>query len=173
MAYWEYATNAAIEVKAKLSEKFNITNLGPPSQFLKIEIHRDRTGVSLGQKACIITILRRFGMEHTHHVSMRMDPKVNLDLAEDQGEKELEDIKDYEAVMGSLMNAALATRQRYLVCGCRSVSLQCAAIHQPYNRWKKSPSVTRSYSLLSNPLQWEWHWHWLWHCHRHRHRRWE
>ena len=39
-----------------------------------------------------------------------MDPKLKLDLAKDQGEKELEDITDYQAVMGSLMYAALATQ---------------------------------------------------------------
>jgi len=33
-----------------------------------------------------------------------------LDLAEDRGEKQLEDITDYQAVVGSLMYAALATR---------------------------------------------------------------
>jgi hypothetical protein len=35
---------------------------------------------------------------------------LTLDLAEDWGEKELEDITDYQAVVGSLMYAALATR---------------------------------------------------------------
>jgi len=39
-----------------------------------------------------------------------MDPNIKLDLAEDRGEKELEDITDYQAVVGSLMYAALATR---------------------------------------------------------------
>jgi len=39
-----------------------------------------------------------------------MDPNVNLDLAEDWGEKELKDIKSYQAIVGSLMYAALATR---------------------------------------------------------------
>ena len=38
-----------------------------------------------------------------------MDPSIKSDLAEDLGEKELEDITDNEAVMGSLMYAALAT----------------------------------------------------------------
>jgi len=38
-----------------------------------------------------------------------MDPNIRLDLDEDRGEKELEDITDYQAVMGSLMYAALAT----------------------------------------------------------------
>jgi len=35
---------------------------------------------------------------------------MKLDLAEDQGERELEDITNYEAVGGSHMYAALATR---------------------------------------------------------------
>jgi len=110
MSYLETAAKAAIEVKAKLSEKYKITNLGPARQFLGIEIHRDGTGISLGQKAYITTILRRFGMEHTHGVSMPMDPNVKLDLAKDRGEKELDDITEYQAVVGSLMYAALATR---------------------------------------------------------------
>jgi len=49
-------------------------------------------------------------MEHTHDVSTPIDPNVKMDLAEDRGEKELEDITDYQAVVGSLMYAALATR---------------------------------------------------------------
>jgi hypothetical protein len=110
MSYLEAAAKAAIEVKAKLSQKYKITNLGPARQFLSIEIHRDGTGVSLSQKAYITTILRRFDMEHTHGISTPMDPNVKLDLAEDRGEKELEDITDYQAVVGSLMYTALATR---------------------------------------------------------------
>jgi len=110
MSYPKAAAKAAIAVKAKLSEKYNITNLGPARQFLGIEIHRDGTGVSLGQKTYITTILRRCGMEHTHGVSTPMDSNIKFDLAEDRGEKELEDITDYHAVVGSLMNAALATR---------------------------------------------------------------
>jgi hypothetical protein len=92
------------------SEKYKITNLGPACQFLGIEIHCEDTGISLGQKVYITAILRRFGMEHTHGVSTPMDPNAKLDLAEDWGEKQLEDIKDYQAVVGSLMNAAHATR---------------------------------------------------------------
>jgi len=97
MSYPEAAAKAAIEVKAKLSEKYKITNLGPARQFLGIEIYHDEigTGISLGQKAYITTILRRFGIEHSHGVSTRMDPDVKLDLAEDRGEKELDNITDY------------------------------------------------------------------------------
>jgi len=112
MAYPDAATKAAIEVKAKLSEKSKITNLGPARHFLGIEIYHDEigTGIGLGQKAYITIILRRFGMEHSHGVLTPIDPNVKLDLAEDRVEKELEDITDYQAVMGSLMYAALATR---------------------------------------------------------------
>jgi len=49
-------------------------------------------------------------MELTHGVSTPMDANLKLDLAKDQGEKELNDITDYQAVVGSLPYAALATR---------------------------------------------------------------
>jgi hypothetical protein len=39
-----------------------------------------------------------------------MDPNAMLDLAEDRGEKQLEDIRDNQTVVGSLMYAALAIR---------------------------------------------------------------
>jgi len=65
MLYPEEATQAAIEVKARLSEKYKITNLSLARQFLGIEIHREdnSTGTgsgsafSLGQKTLITTIL--------------------------------------------------------------------------------------------------------------------
>jgi hypothetical protein len=56
--------------KQKLSEKYKITNLGSACQFLSIETHCEDNGTSL-------------------------DPNIKLDLAEDRGEKELEDISDY------------------------------------------------------------------------------
>jgi hypothetical protein len=70
MSYPEAATKAAIEVKAKLLEKYKIRNLGPACQFLSIEIHCEDIGISL-------------------------DPNIKLDLADDRGEKEWKDIRDY------------------------------------------------------------------------------
>jgi len=79
MSYPETAAKAAIEVRATLSEKKKITNLGLAHQFLGIEMHRDEIGtrISLGQKAYITTILGRFSMEHTHGVSTPMDSVGN------------------------------------------------------------------------------------------------
>jgi hypothetical protein len=58
MLYPEDSTKAALEVKARCSEKYIMTNLGPACQFLGIEIHLEENGIgiSLGQKAFIPTI---------------------------------------------------------------------------------------------------------------------
>jgi len=112
MLYPEDATIAAIEVKARLPEKMKIMNLGPAQQFLGIEIYIEEncTRISFGQKAFFTVILKRFNMQNAHCASTPMDPNVKLDLADDRGEKELKDIKGYQAIVGSLMYAALATR---------------------------------------------------------------
>jgi hypothetical protein len=112
MTYPEATTKAVIEVKAKLSEKYKITILGPARQFLGIGIHRDDIviGISLGQKVFINTIFKRFGMDYAHSAMTPMDPNVNLDLVEDRREKELEDIKEYQEIVGSLMYTAHETR---------------------------------------------------------------
>jgi len=118
MLYPEAATKPVIEFKARLSEKYEITNFGPARQFLGIKIHREDnstgtgtgTAISLGQKTFITTILKRFYMQNPHGALTPVDPNVQLDLAEDRGEKELKDIKGHRAIVGSLMYAALATR---------------------------------------------------------------
>ena len=110
MSYPDAATKAAIEVKAKLPEKYKIMNLGPAHQGLGVEIHCNSTGVSLSQKAYFTMVLRRFNMEHTHGMSTPMHTNARLDLAEDRGEKELEDIINYQAAVGLLMYAVHATR---------------------------------------------------------------
>jgi len=61
-----------------------------------------------------------------------MDHDVKLDFAEDRGEKELEDIMDYQAVVVSLMYAARATR--------RDISYAVAALSR-YNSWRGTTSA--------------------------------
>jgi hypothetical protein len=75
-SYPEAATKATIELKAKLSEKYKIMNLGLARQFLGIEIYLEAngTGISLGQKAYITMMLKGFCMEHSHGVTKPMDP---------------------------------------------------------------------------------------------------
>jgi hypothetical protein len=101
ITYPEAATEPSIQVQAKLSRKYYIMNLCQLHQFLAIKIDWNDigTGIGLGQKAYITTILRRFSVEHCHTVSTPLDPKVKSYLAEDRGEKELVDITDYQAVV--------------------------------------------------------------------------
>jgi hypothetical protein len=112
MLYPKDATKAAIKVKARHFEKYKMTNFHLARPFLGIQIDRKHngTGISLGKQAFIPTILRLFNMQNAHDVSNPIDPNVKLDMAEDQGEKELKDIKGYQPIVGSLMYTALATR---------------------------------------------------------------
>jgi hypothetical protein len=113
MSYLGATTKAMIKVKLTLSEKDQITNLGQARQFFGIVIYHNTVGtrISLGQKVYITTILKRFGMQHSHGVSMPTDSNVKLDLAEDREETELNDITDCQAVLGLGFYAALATWQ--------------------------------------------------------------
>ena len=112
MMYPKDTTKAAIEVMARLRKMFGITNLGVAGQFLGIKIHcvENSTGISLGQKAFITSILKRFKMQNAPNVSTPLDGNVKLDPAENWGEKELQDIKGYQAIISSLMYMALATQ---------------------------------------------------------------
>jgi hypothetical protein len=120
MLYPEDTTKAAIEVKARVSEKYKITNPGPARQFLVFEIHHAENGtstgtstgtnISLAQNAFITMILKQFNMQNAHGASTSMDPNVKLGVADDRGEKELNDINGYQATVSSLMYVALATR---------------------------------------------------------------
>jgi len=85
MSYLEAVTQAVNKLKAKLSEKYKIPNLGPARQFfgIKIYCYFNGTGIRLKQEAYITTILKQFGMEHSHGVSMPMDPNIKFDLAND------------------------------------------------------------------------------------------
>ena len=111
MSYRAYTAKAATKVKAKLSQQYTITNSRPGSHFLYIQIYWDGHGVTLCQTAYITSILRRFDTEYTHAILTVMDRNLKLDLAENWGENELDDITYYQAVMGSRMYAELATWQ--------------------------------------------------------------
>ena len=105
MVYLEAAAKAVTEVKGKVLQKYNITNFGPAHQFLAIKIYHDEFGtrISLSLKGYITTILRQFGAQHSQDVSMPPDTNVRKDLAEDQGEKELDAMTDYHAAVKSRM----------------------------------------------------------------------
>ena len=98
MLYPETTTKPAIEVRGKLSDKYISTDFSPACQLLGIVTDHEDTGISLRQQVYTIMTHRHFSVEHTHSVSTVMHPNVQLDCAEDQGEKEL---KISETIMES------------------------------------------------------------------------
>jgi hypothetical protein len=97
-------------VKAMLMRQYRMKDLGPVRQFLGLEISRNgQHTITLGQQAYIDTILQRFEMTTAYGVQTALDPNVRLDGHGQQGGVEV-DPTQYQAIVGSLMYAALGTR---------------------------------------------------------------
>ena len=110
MAYPSKAAAIAKEIKRKLAEKYKVTNLGTAKQFLGIEINSETSKqISLGQKAYITSVLKWFDMENAYVTATPMATDIKLDEAEKLGAREV-DPAEYQAIVGSLMYVALATR---------------------------------------------------------------
>jgi len=112
VSYAQATAKSSIEINAKLSGNHTITQPVPAYQFIRIKILPKETscGISLCQKTDITIIVSRFNMEHTYTILTPMDPNINLNVANDRGEKELPDITDNPTVVGSLMYPALASQ---------------------------------------------------------------
>ena len=114
LAYPSSMAAVVAGAEAGLAVEYEITGLGAVQWFPGIQIsHGDGDGrgtsIALGQKAFISAVLRRFGVEEANGVATPMDTNVKLDLAEEHNEREV-DPKGYQAIMGSLVYIALATR---------------------------------------------------------------
>jgi len=103
------------ELKSKLEEEYDMSDLGELHFFLGVHIERDRAArtVTMHQGSYIEGVLQRFGMEDCKPVGTPLDPKVALAKATDeeweQYSREMRDIP-YKACVGSLMYAMVATR---------------------------------------------------------------
>ena len=93
MAYPSNAAAVVKNIKAKLADRCRVAGLGTAHQFLEIETTSDiaedtnRRTISLGQRAFIDSILKRFCMENAHGAATPMDVNVKLDLAKDSEER--------------------------------------------------------------------------------------
>jgi len=153
LAYAPTAAKEAEEIKQALAATYTITNLGTACQFLGIEIHYDTDGlISLGQRVFIDSVLKQFHTEAAHGAATPLDDKVKLDLAEEEEDGEV-DPKTYQAIVGSLMYIALATRPdiSFAVAALSRYNLRPFARHltaaQCVLRYLK---VTKDYHLRYN-----------------------
>jgi Reverse transcriptase (RNA-dependent DNA polymerase)/gag-polypeptide of LTR copia-type/Integrase core domain/GAG-pre-integrase domain/Zinc knuckle len=104
-----------VDLKMRLREHVEITDLGELHWLLGIEIHRDREArtISLSQRSYIESIVRRYGFEDLKPISTPMDPNVKLSTTQNPSTgaqyAAMRHIPYREAV-GSSMYAMLGTR---------------------------------------------------------------
>ena len=103
------------DYKTRIGALFKMTDLGPVSWLLGIEIKRNREErtISLSQQSYISSILQRFNFADAKPLAMPMDP--NVQLSKEQcpvSVKEIAAMKHvpYREAVGSLMWAAIGTR---------------------------------------------------------------
>jgi hypothetical protein len=101
--------------KTRIGTLFKMTDLGPVSWLLGIEIKRNREArtISLSQQSYITSILQRFNFADAKPLSLPMDP--NVQLTSEQSPVSVKDIAamkhvPYREAVGSLMWAAVGTR---------------------------------------------------------------
>jgi hypothetical protein len=111
------ATTIAIclEIKEKLKDVLELTDLGDIHWLLGIEIKWDREeqSISLTQRSYIDAIIRRFGLEDAKAVATPMEPNAQYSRTQCPATTlEYAKMKDvpYREAIGSLMYAAIATR---------------------------------------------------------------
>jgi len=100
-------------IKAKLSERFHMTDLGPCKYYLGMEVTRDRQNrtLKLSQRSYLEKVLRDFGMwDCNKKHDTPIDTHTKLQKAEAEYEPKIADIKWYQSAVGSLMYAMLGTR---------------------------------------------------------------
>jgi len=99
-------------IRSLLHEEFEMTDLGPLTVFLGIEIRRNRQLCSLhvSQQQYIRTILDRFGMSTATTISTPADLHVRLTALPPDQSADIINPERYQSAVGSLMYAMIGTR---------------------------------------------------------------
>jgi len=85
-----------------------MTDLGPATQFLSIEIKQKTHSITLSQSGFIHTILRRFQIDNCNPVQTPLEPGSQTQDQDDP--LSATNQKTYQSLVGSLMYLAIATR---------------------------------------------------------------
>jgi hypothetical protein len=106
--------SALKELKRQLTAQFDMEDLGEASFILGIDIHRDRVRrtISIGQSAYVTSLLERHGMSSCNAISTPMERsfKAAAIKAPDDYKATEHDIREYQAMIGGLLFAAVCTR---------------------------------------------------------------
>ena len=98
-----------VEVKRRLTEKFEMKDLGVARKFLGMEIeYGDDGSIKLHQDQYIQGLLKRHGMQDCNPVITPLDTSIKLVKTTDA--EATADPKEYQSIVGGLMFAAIVTR---------------------------------------------------------------
>src|SRR5271155_3881687 len=98
------------DLKAQLSEEYEMKDMGELEYFLGIQVHRDRERkiIHISQPGYIRTILERFGMQDSKPANTPLSSGARLTKA--KATDTLMDQREYQSMVGSIMYGMLATR---------------------------------------------------------------
>ena len=104
------------DLKAQLSEEYEMKDLGELKYFLGIQVHRnkERKLIHINQSSYNRTVLERFGMMDSKPMNTPLPGGARLIKA--TATDVLTDQKEYQSMVGSLMYAMLATRPDLAQC---------------------------------------------------------
>lgn len=113
--------------KENLSKRFEVEDLGCAKYCLGMLIQRDRDNrtLSISQKSYLEKVLKRFNMYDSKPVSTPME--VGKTYRKTEEDEEIFDIKQYQAAIGSLNYAMIATRPDI----CSSVGILSQFMSKP------------------------------------------
>ena len=97
-----------MKFKGELSQKFQMTDLGPVNFCLGISVISQEDTLNLHQRQYIQSILNRFDMSDAHQVCVPADPNVKLNVPD--GECRPADRNKYQQIIGSLQYVANGMR---------------------------------------------------------------
>lgn len=95
-------------LKTSIGTDFECKNLGDAKYILGLEIMINSSGIRLSQQEYSKKILERFGFANASKTSTPLDP--NVFLFKSTEEERLENIKDYQAIFGSLVYLVIGSR---------------------------------------------------------------
>ncbi|CAG9136577.1 unnamed protein product [Plutella xylostella] len=93
------------EIKRKLQNEFDITDLGPAQHILGMKLCGKGNNISLDQSNYIEKLLKKYRMEECKAVGTPMETGLKLTK-----ESQSNDTYDYRGLIGSLMSVAVSTR---------------------------------------------------------------
>ena len=108
------STEITAQLHHELKRHFEVSNLGPIRQVVGLEVTRDRAAhtLTLRQSQYIDRILQRFGMADANGIHTPADAHIRLQCMPDDTalQANAPDRMLYQAIVGSLMYAAIGTR---------------------------------------------------------------